>query len=37
LAAHRHANDINKIYLQDRENNPGNEVLMVATVGEIDD
>jgi len=34
LEALRRANEINKIYLQDRLDHPGNEVLMVATVHE---
>lgn len=32
LVALRVANDINKLYLQDREKNPDSEVLFVATV-----
>jgi hypothetical protein len=36
LAAHRHANEVNKVYLADLLANPGNEVLCVATVHPAD-
>lgn len=37
LEALRVANDINKLYLKDREKNPGSEVLFVATVSPVKD
>lgn len=37
LKALRVANEINKIYLRDRENNPDEEVLFVATVSPVED
>jgi hypothetical protein len=37
LEAHQLANEINKQYLLDRAAHPGQDVLCVATVHEIDD
>lgn len=37
LEAHQRANEINKMYLQDRLKNPDEEVLCVATVHERND